>query len=273
MDREMERKRTRNERGRTSNRLSFVLLLPVVLQLRETTADFDVTAAAVAEKNVVRALDIPKLITRINTESYRSQFLFNGTVDMMNSQRVMFSQIISNQVREACHRRLLMMDLKDAIFHQYHFAHSYPVLNPSTPQAFGSYYHHWAGFNDGGFIGYYNKKVNPEAGEDLYSISFMLNGNHSCESHSKAAPCREYFEADPQTGVMRRSFKGVTYVRSSKNSRNSLFPCRLLMSPCAPSLSQDCRKRAWYFDAAKSRASRWSDLYIDATANAAAFVR
>ena len=41
----------------------------------------------------------------------------------------------------------------------------------------------------------------------------------------------------------------------------------------ALTLSQDCRKRAWYFDAAKSRASRWSDLYIDATANAAAFVR
>ena len=73
----------------------------------------------------------------------------------------------------------------------------------------------------------------------------MLNGNHTCNSsYGIVAPCREYFEADPKTGEMRQSFAGADY---------------------------DCRGRGWYSNAADSRTSRWSSLYIDKTSKQAAF--
>ena len=48
-------------------------------------------------------------------------------------------------------------------------------------QVFGSYYHHFSGFDDCGFIGYYNKGVVSGASAAVYTISYMLNAKW--ESH------------------------------------------------------------------------------------------
>ena len=67
-------------------------------------------------------------------------------------------------------------------------------------QEFGSYYHLWVGLNDGSFLGYYNKGANAEADPNLYTISYMDSAQHECTQYNIVAPCREYFEADRDTG-------------------------------------------------------------------------
>ena len=62
----------------------------------------------------------------------------------------------------------------------------------------------WVGLDDGSFLGYYDKGANAEADPDLYTISYMVSAQHEC-SHLPApynfgAPCREYFEANRDTG-------------------------------------------------------------------------
>jgi hypothetical protein len=182
--------------------------LQLFLCLRHVVADFDVAAPAVAVTSLQNVMNTPKLTTSVNVEAFKCQHLFDGSVNWEDIRSLFFSQIISNQ-------------------------------------AFGSYYHHWVGFDDGGFIGYYNKGVVSGASAAVYTISYMLNGNHTCNSsYGIVAPCREYFEADPKTGELRKSFAGADY---------------------------DCRGRGWYSNAADSRTSRWSSLYIDKTSKQAAF--
>ena len=53
------------------------------------------------------------------------------------------------------------------------------------------YYHLWVGFDDGAFLGYYDKGANSEANPDLYTISYMASANHTCEAlYNVTAPCK-----------------------------------------------------------------------------------
>lgn len=107
------------------------------------------------------------------------------------------------------------------------------------------YYHLWVGFDDGSFLGYYNKGAFDLANPDLFAISYMSSGNQDClTAYNVTAPCREYFEADPATGARRRSFDGQTY---------------------------DCRGRGWYSDTASTNQAQWTAMYVDKSTNQPAF--
>ena len=49
-----------------------------------------------------------------------------------------------------------------------------------------TFYHIWAGFADGSFIGYYDKGVgpNPEAKKSQYSVSYQAGWNYSCPEYN-----------------------------------------------------------------------------------------
>jgi hypothetical protein len=143
-----------------------------------------------------------------------------------------------------------------------------------------SYYHLWAGFEDGAFLGYYQPDtLYPKR----YSINWQTNQNHTCdynythsgwnkalnvtssglppvhdpynaarenESGNRLLParCREAFLAKKDDGALGGSFDGDPY---------------------------DCRYRGWYFntkEAAKSeKVKRWTGMYVDRSTNQPAF--
>ena len=64
-------------------------------------ADFDVGAAGLAAGDLKKAMVTPRLTAQVLLQSYRSRFLFNGTVDFKDSAYLQYSQIVSLQVRVA----------------------------------------------------------------------------------------------------------------------------------------------------------------------------
>ena len=126
------------------------------------TADFDSDTLTLAKANLEAALNVPVLMSELTQDGFQSSFLFdNSSVNWKDLGSFQMSQI-------------------------------------RTLQAFGNYYHLWAGFEDGSFMGYYDKGANLAAPSTSFSISYQSNENHSCATYGVASGCREFFVAAPQ---------------------------------------------------------------------------
>ena len=112
-------------------------------------ADFDSNTVTLAEANLDETLSIPVMQSRFLQDGMQSQYLFNeSSVNWGKLGGLMFTQI-----------RVL--------------------------QEFGNYYHLWAGFEDGSFLGYYDKGTDPKApDQNQYYISWQSNANHSCPQYN-----------------------------------------------------------------------------------------
>ena len=173
---------------RERKRLFHFFLLLFLLLVRTCFADFDSNSIQVAVADLEQSMNPPVLTSNIILDGFQSRFLFNkSSVDFSSLSSLLFADI----------RKL---------------------------QSFGSYYHLWVGFEDGAFLGFYDKGSFEEIPRNLFAISYMSSSMHDCSSqYNISAPCREYFTADNETGTMTLSFKGAQY---------------------------DPRTRAWYFKTA-----------------------
>ena len=138
-----------------------------------------------------------------------------------------------------------------------------------------SYYHVWASFENGGFIGYYQVdslvSLFPES-EGMYTVSFMPDINHACP---------EFNFTDAQWAIAMGTARNPTASNgSSSRSSNPIgYACReyftaskfdgLHTGPGAASLGgavYDPRRRGWYMSVKECGAPRWAK-YIDRTTN------
>ena len=213
---------------------SLVCLLGIAV-LHGTAATYSLDDATLAIAELENALSHPKMTSTILQDGFRSEFLYNG------------SQVLYDNVGS-----LLFAQIR-------------------TLQQFGNYYHLWTGFEDGAFLGYYDKG-GTVAGSDttFYTISWQTSYNHSCDynvtlpswkskldvpasglsypgwpsqresSMRLKSYCREYFHAEKGNGKRVNSFAGQAY---------------------------DCRMRGWYFLVKKNPKMQWTGVYIDRTTN------
>ena len=215
---------------RERKRLFHFFLLLFLLLVRTCFADFDSNSIQVAVADLEQSMNPPVLTSNIILDGFQSRFLFNkSSVDFSSLSSLLFADI----------RKL---------------------------QSFGSYYHLWVGFEDGAFLGFYDKGSFEEIPRNLFAISYMSSSMHDCSSqYNISAPCREYFTADNETGTMTLSFKGAQY---------------------------DPRTRAWYFktagrttafrirhpgnwtspnDDVETPEAQWTSMYVDKSLGEPAF--
>ncbi len=198
-------------------------------------ATYSLDDATLAVAALDGALSHPVYSSTIIQDGFRSQFLYNGS-------KVLFGNVES----------LLYAQIR-------------------TLQKFGKYYHLWAGFEDGAFIGYFDKG-GTVAGSDesFYTIAWQSSYNHSCDYNTTktsweaklnvpasglsypgwpssretdmrlSSYCREYFHAKKDNGNLVNSFSAQAY---------------------------DCRMRGWYFSVKRNRVTQWTGIYVDRTTN------
>jgi hypothetical protein len=189
------------------------------LALAPVRADFNVAATAMLSSGVQNLLAAPVVHSKLLQDGFRSTFFLNGTgVDYNALGSMMFAQI-----------RTLSQ----------------------------SFYHLWAGFENGAFLGYYQAGVNAPA----YSLSWQEDLGMACPysytsaqwegalnipasgiaaetdpaSATLTAFCRESFTASQLTGRKDDSLSGAPY---------------------------DCRKRGWYFTTKRNLQKQWSGMYV-----------
>ena len=215
--------------------MHFRLLCAVGLAaLRAVAATYSVHDTTLAEAALDSALSYPLYSSTIIQDGFRSQFLYNRS-------KVLFGNVKS----------LLYAQIR-------------------TLQKFGNYYHLWAGFEDGAFIGYYDKGYTDES---FYTISWQSSYNHSCDYNTTkyswnlkldvpesglsypgwpssretdmrlSSYCREFFLAKKDNGDLINSFSGHAY---------------------------DCRRRSWYYSVKQNRVTQWSMFYVDGRTNSLA---
>ena len=219
-----------------------LLLFSLVLQALhygvESTYSFDDVTLTKAE--LKGALSHPTYATTILQDGFRSQFLYNGSkVLFENLGSLLYAQIRTLNEKKNKEERTTRKEKK-----------------------YGHYYHLWAGFEDGAFLGYYDKGINVAADKSLYTISWQTSYNHSCnytvtKSHWEArlnvpasglsypgwpsdgnsirldSYCREVLHANKDTGEFFKSFSGQAY---------------------------DCRMRGWYFLVKRNPVTQWTGV-------------
>ena len=150
-------------------------------------------------------------------------------------------------------------------------------------QRFGNYYHLWAGFEDGSFLGYYNKGVDKRSLDPYrYTISWQSNENHSCPEYNYTMSGAGGWN---QTIGRYTAESGVPYSKPPPevehyvrplNQRKQELPlrrfCREFFMADSNSGKRkgsfhgavyDCRKRAWYYNTKKKLTQRWISIDVD----------
>ena len=200
-------------------------------------------------KCLIQSMEVPVFQSSLTKDGIQSQFLFNDSeVNWGKLEGLMFGQI-----------RVL--------------------------QGFGNYYHLWAGFEDGSFLGYYDKGKNAKAPDPhQYTISWQSSANHSCPQYNYTIQTwnKTIGENIKESGVMYSKpppDKTGHYIRSL-NKKQQPLPlqrfCReyFMADPNSGKRAEsfagavyDCRKRGWYFKTKTDLTSQWSGMYVDRSTN------
>jgi hypothetical protein len=225
----------------------------VLAAARTTVADFDTNTVTLAMAELSHSMEVPVFQSSLTKDGIQSQFLFNDSqVNWGKLEGLMFGQI-----------RVL--------------------------QGFGNYYHLWAGFEDGSFLGYYDKGKNAKApDQNQYTISYQSSANHSCPQYNYTIETwnKTIGENIDKSGVKYSPpppDKTGHYIRSFHKKQQPLplqrF-CReyFMADPNSGKMVDswggavyDARKRGWYFNTKTQLTSRWSGMYVDRSTNEPAF--
>ena len=259
--------------GAMKRPIYFVVLLG--LASRSAMADFDSNTVTLAEANLDESLSIPVMQSSFLQDGMQSQYLFNeSSVNWGKLEGLMFTQI-----------RVL--------------------------QEFGNYYHLWAGFEDGSFLGYYDKGTDPKApDQNQYYISWQSNANHSCPQYNytlkqwnsiinytspdcklkhkyceepTSSNCKKYEKSCEELPYYQPPPDAEHYTRG-EDSKNKELPLRrfcrefFMADPSSGKRKEsfkgtlyDPRKRGWYHNTKQELTMRWSNMYIDRNTNEPAF--
>ena len=178
----------------------------------EATYSLDDATLSIAELD--RALSHPVYASTILQDGFRSQFFYNGS-------KVLYDNVGS----------LLFGSIR-------------------TLQNFGSYYHLWTGFEDGAFLGYYDRGTVAGSDSSFYTISWQTSYNHSCDYNTTLASWKSKLEV-PKSGL---SYPGWPSQRASSMRLSSYcreyFHAKKDNGRRVNSFSgqaYDCRMRGWYF--------------------------
>ena len=141
------------------------------------------------------------------------------------------------------------------------------TLNEKHPsekkeKKFGNYYHLWAGFEDGAFLGYYFKVINVAADKSLYTISWQTSYNHSCnytvtkshwDSSLKVPASGLSYPGWPSDGNSIRLDSYCREVLHAKKDTGEFFKSFSVQA-------YDCRMRGWYFLVKRIPATQWTGV-------------
>jgi hypothetical protein len=198
-------------------------------------ADYDSTTTTSVLSRIDAILSMPDLHATLVQEGFRSGFFLNESgVEWSSLGSLMFAQIRTISV---------------------------------------SFYHLWAGFENGAFLGYYQKDT---LNTDEFSIAWQSTENHSCAYNYTNAAWDSAMNV-PASGESAVTNPGI-FNRFLPSRCREIFTANPVSGSRAVSVDAspyDCRYRSWYFDtkneAKHAGSKRWTSMYIDHSTNNPAF--